>query len=169
MEVNELRYEAERALRYSDPPGVSVLQRQQGLLLEHYSALMAIRDTAKMHHLRLVREGILESIPSLTCERRKGRPGTFWRAVFRGSSPEVLRGLSRKHYIGSDEVRLQTWTDWIARTRAAMELDSLIHDIGQTLKHDWRTVNHTASMMGAAVANYTLQLEGLAYDASTSD
>lgn len=169
MEVNELRYEAEGALRYSDPPDVSVLQLEQTRLLEHYSALMAIRDTAKIHHLRLVREGILESIPSLTSEKRKGRPGTFWRAVFMTRSPEVLRGLPRKHYIGSEEVRLQVWRDWIARTRAAMKLDSLIHEIGQTLKHEWRTVNGVGSRMGGAVAIYKLQLEGLAYDTSTGD
>lgn len=161
MTLAELRYDPERALRYSDAPGTSDFEKRQQTLLTHYAGLRALRDTAKIYHLRVVRGGIFESVPTLTSETRKGRPGVFWRAVFSSSSPEVRGGIKRKHYIGSDEAKLQEWQDWIARTRLAMALSRLIDDIGNTLRHDCRTIKHTADLMAGAVVNYNIALEDL--------
>lgn len=162
MTPHKLRYDEERATRYSDPPTAFMFEGPHGLLLVHYGGLLELRNAAKAYYATLVDKGIFESVPTLTSETRKGRPGTFWRAVFSQNSPEVRAGHPRKQYIGSDEAKLQEWKAWIARTRLAMKLSRLIDDIGNTLKHDHRTTSRTADMMAAAMLSYNLTLEELA-------
>ena len=161
MNPQQLRYDEETATRYSAPPSFVKLDADLDHLATHYLALLALRDKAKQHHATLVKAGIFESVPTLTVEKKSGRPGNYWRALFPKNSPEVRHGNPRKHYIGNSEVKLQTWRDWILRTQLAMKLSQLVDDIGNTLRHDCRTIAHSATMIEAALANYTLHMDSL--------
>lgn len=161
MTPDELRYDSEKALRYSDPPSVRKVENNQQALFAHYAAVTHLRNAAKEYYRTLVQKGIFESIPTLTAETKKGRPGTFWRAVFRTNSPEVNSGSPRKHYIGSDPAKLQHWQHWIDRTRLAMDLNQLIADIGHTLKDQYRTINRAETALASYIGRYTTRLENL--------
>lgn len=161
MKPEQLRYDQEIATRYSHPPPILALEGLTLSLIDSYDALLKLRLLAETQHTELVAAGIFESIPTLTSETKNGRPGTYWRAVFRTNSPEVLHGKARKHYIGNDEAKLQQWTAFINRTHHAMKLNRLIFNIGSKLKNHFRTTDHTAGYIAANLVSYQARLQEL--------
>lgn len=161
MNPEQLRYDQETATRYSDPPTILVFEIPNLELLDHYAELTKLRAAAKGLHRDLVTAGVFRSIPTLTSETRTDRPGTYWRAVFKINSPEVLAGLPRKHYIGSSPAKLHRWADWIARTQEALDLNQLIHDLGWRLKGHCDRIQRTSAQIAADCSNYKLRLEEL--------
>lgn len=161
MKPEELRYDAEKALRYSDPPKIVVFEKPNLAVLDRYAELMRLRYRVIGLHRQIVKAGIFQSIPTLTSETKNGRPGLFWRAVFRTNSGEVLGGLPRKHYIGSKPEQLLVWKEWIVRTTLAMDLDVLIHEIGQTLKRAYRVIEGEAGRLERDLEQRTRRWEVL--------
>lgn len=161
MNPDELRYDLQTAIRYSDPPPILQFENRTLDLLDHYTLLLQLRNAAGEYHRTLTHRGIFQSIPTLTSETRYRRPGTYWRAVFKTNSPEVLAGHPRKHYIGSDQTTLDQWNEWIDRTRLAIRLNQLIHDIGMRLKTTAAVISAQADHAAAYTASYNLELEQL--------
>lgn len=161
MKPEQLHYAPKTTLRYADPPTRQTVTYQLEDIAMYYLELLQIRETAKAAHAALVTQGVFQSIPTLTSETKPQRPGTYWRAVFTTNSPEVLSGFPRKHYIGSDHLKLHQWKAYIDRTRRAMNLDQLIHDIGITLKGTAQLTYQEAQHLRATSTGHTLDLEAL--------
>lgn len=161
MKPVDLKYDAERALRYSAPPSMVAFESANVELLDRYSQLIEFRAGVVRAHRKLVEKGVFQSIPTLTSETKNGRPGVFWRAVFRTNSGEVLAGMPRKHYIGSKPEALSVWRVWIVRSRLAMDMDQLIFDIGQGLRQAYRSIAATNSGLGRDVVRYSDRSEAM--------